>query len=86
MFFYSMVLASWKSCSYNLNLPTYQLTNFQIIVEDAPHASLCMEEHTWEITKSGEFYKYLDYCPISFNLHMGVTCDWLYEILVSISG
>jgi len=78
MFFCPMVLASWKSCSYSLNLPTYQLTNFQITVEDALHASLCMEEHTWEITESSEFY-------ITFNINIRIGVAKVY-LMTETSG
>ena len=59
--FCPIILASRKSCIYSLSLPTYQCMNFQITVEEALHASLCMEGHTWKFTESGEFSKYSQY-------------------------
>ena len=64
MFFCPTVPASRESCTYSLSLLTYQLTNFQITVEDALHASLCTEEYMWEITESSKILS----VQINFNI------------------
>jgi len=55
MFFRHMHLFFLDSCPYPFYLPIRKLTKIYIPFEKLLWTILCSEEHTWEITESGEF-------------------------------